>query len=413
MTRVSMESVSKYFDGGETVANYRLNLEIEDGEFVVFLGPSGCGKTTALRLIAGLETPSEGAIYFDDERVDGWSPSARNVAMVFQNYALYPHMSVWENIEYPLKVRGFEPDERDRRIEDVVSLLHIEEQVNKPPSDLSGGQRQRVSLARAIVREPSVFLLDEPLSNLDAKLRQEMRIELKRLQDELDVTTIYVTHNQEEAMSMADRVVVMNRGTIRQIAPPGELYDRPRTAWVARFIGSPPMNLLEGVRTDGAIDFGDAGTVHVDAIDADRSAAVADSESSPTPEPQATEASGAVVAGGGEPGTGTGSSGDATEEMEVVPAAKSTSGGANAVLLGVRPEDFSLSTDPPPSGNAIVGEVDTIEPLGEYTLVNVAANDQLVNVKVADTRLQRDDRVSLTFEDSDAYLYDANGELVA
>ncbi len=394
-------------------------------------------KTTALRLIAGLERPSEGEIYFDDERVDGWSPSARNVAMVFQNYALYPHMTVRENVAYPLKVRGVSPDERDRRIDEVVSLLHIEDQVDKPPSDLSGGQRQRVSLARAIVREPSVFLLDEPLSNLDAKLRQEMRIELKRLQDELDVTTIYVTHNQEEAMSMADRVVVMNRGTIRQIAAPGELYERPRTAWVARFIGSPPMNLLEGVRTDGGIDVGEAGTIHLDAI------ASADAASTAGParrrEPAVTETTGAVVAGGepeagGSPPSGTRSehsldedrtarapddrpAGETNAENAVAPVDSDRShhssvGKPNTISLGVRPEDFSLSTDPPSSGNAIVGAVDTIEPLGEYTLVNVVANDQLVTVKVPDTRLGRDDRVYLTFDDADAYLYDANGELV-
>ncbi|WP_247731753.1 ABC transporter ATP-binding protein [Halovivax limisalsi] len=398
-----MRDVSKYFDGGETVANYRLNLDVEDGEFVVILGPSGCGKTTALRLIAGLEQPSEGEIYFDDDRVDGWSPSARNVAMVFQNYALYPHMSVRGNIEYPLKVRGMEPAERDRRIDEVLSLLHIEDQADKPPSDLSGGQRQRVSLARAIVREPSVFLLDEPLSNLDAKLRQEMRVELKRLQDELDITTVYVTHNQEEAMSMADRVVVMNRGTIRQIAPPGELYERPRTAWVARFIGSPPMNLLEGVRTNGAIDLGDAGTVELD---------IQGGTGGQRPEPE----TGSVTAGepaepepvaatdsGESGGTVVASGGEVTQEPER---------GADAVSLGVRPEDFSLAADPPSSTNAIEGEVDTVEPLGEYALVNVTVNDRLVTVKEPETRLGRGDRVYLTFEDADAYVYDANGELV-
>ncbi|SDR30855.1 ABC transporter ATP-binding protein [Natronobacterium texcoconense] len=354
-----MEEVSKYFDGGETVANYRVNLEAEDGEFVVILGPSGCGKTTALRLIAGLEEPSDGDIYFDDQRVNRWSPSDRNVAMVFQNYALYPHMTVRENIAYPLKVRGIPPDERDRRIEEVTELLHIEGQIAKRPAALSGGQRQRVALARAIVREPSVFLLDEPLSNLDAKLRQEMRSELKRLQDELAITTIYVTHNQEEAMSMADTVVVMNQGTIQQVAPPEELYSRPRTEWVARFIGSPPMNLFEGQRQDGSITVGEAGTV----------------------------------------------------SLEGVAGARGTDGDGD-VSLGVRPEDLFISTEPPESGNAIEGRVDTVEPLGEYTLVNVAVNDQLVNVKVGDAAVGRGDRVYLTFDDSDAYLYDEDGELV-
>ncbi len=356
MTAISMEGVSKYFDAGNTVANYRLELEVADGEFVVLLGPSGCGKTTALRLIAGLERPSEGAIYFDGERVDDRSPSDRNVAMVFQNYALYPHMTVAGNIEYPLKVRGIPPDDRDERIADVTRLLHIEDQVGKSPAELSGGQRQRVALARAIVREPSVFLLDEPLSNLDAKLRQEMRSELKRLQNELAITTVYVTHNQEEAMAMADTVVVMNRGTIRQVAPPEELYDRPRTGWVARFIGSPPMNLMDGTRRNGSVDLAEAGTVRFP----------------------------------GAPGNGDGT-----------------------VSLGVRPEDLSVSAEPPPAGNAIEGVVDTVEPMGEYVLVNVTVGGRVVSAKVADTDLEREDRVFLTFEDDDAYLYDENDELIA
>ncbi|WP_089788456.1 ABC transporter ATP-binding protein [Natronobacterium haloterrestre] len=369
-----MDGVSKYFDGGETVANYRLNLEVDDGEFLVILGPSGCGKTTALRLVAGLEEPSEGDIYFDDERVNRWSPSERNVAMVFQNYALYPHMSVRENIAYPLKVRGIPPDERDRRIEEVTELLHIEGQIGKRPAALSGGQRQRVALARAIVREPSVFLLDEPLSNLDAKLRQEMRSELKRLQDELGITTIYVTHNQEEAMSMADTVVVMNRGTIQQISPPEELYSRPRTEWVARFIGSPPMNLFEGERRNGSIAIGEAGTVDLESV--------------------------AGVRG-----------------IDATSTSTSTSASASASLsddlsLGVRPEDLFLSSERPTSGNALEGTVDTVEPLGEYTLVNVAVDDRLVKVKVGDADVTRGEEVWLTFDDEDAYLYDENGELV-
>ena len=364
MTRISLEDVSKYFDAGETVANYRLNLEVADGEFLVFLGPSGCGKTTALRLIAGLEDPSEGAISFDGETVNDQSPTDRNVAMVFQNYALYPHMTVRENIAYPLKIQDVPPDERDRRIEEVTQLLHIEDQLTSSPAELSGGQRQRVALARAIVREPSVFLLDEPLSNLDAKLRQEMRSELKRLQDELGITTVYVTHNQEEAMSMADRVVVMNDGTIRQIAPPEELYERPRTEWVARFIGSPPMNLLRGTRRDGTIELGDAGTVTLE------------------------------------------------EGSDLRAAADGTTD--EAVSLGVRPEDFDVTIEPPATTPpyAVAGTVDTVEPLGEYTLVNVSVNEQLVNAKVPTTDVDRGDRVYLTFDTDDAYLYDERGELV-
>ncbi|MXV63428.1 ATP-binding cassette domain-containing protein [Natronorubrum sp. JWXQ-INN-674] len=373
-----MDGVSKYFDAGNTVANYQLNLEVEDGEFLVILGPSGCGKTTALRLIAGLEQPSEGAIYFDDERVDGRSPSERNVAMVFQNYALYPHMTVAQNIGYPLKVRGVSPDDRDQKVATVTELLHIEDQVDKKPAALSGGQRQRVALARAIVREPSVFLLDEPLSNLDAKLRQEMRIELKRLQNELAITTVYVTHNQEEAMSMADTVVVMNRGTIQQIAPPQELYKRPRTAWVARFIGSPPMNLFRGTRRNGSIDLGEAGTVELPGkIDADE----------------------AVVETAGQD--------DASTASVVANSAR------DDVAVGVRPEDLTVSTTRPSSGNVIEGRVETVEPMGEYILLNVFVNDQIVNAKLSEWTVEKDERVYLTFDDDDAYLYDDGGELVA
>ncbi|WP_254863241.1 ABC transporter ATP-binding protein [Halovivax gelatinilyticus] len=391
MTHISLNDVSKYYDGGETVANYKLNLDIEDGEFLVFLGPSGCGKTTALRLIAGLEQPSEGEIYFDDQRVDGWSPSARNVAMVFQNYALYPHMTVKGNIEYPLKVRGMAPDDRDERVAEATELLHIEDQVDKPPAELSGGQRQRVALARAIVREPSVFLLDEPLSNLDAKLRQEMRIELKRLQNELDITTVYVTHNQEEAMGMADRVAVMDRGTIRQLAPPQELYERPRTAWVARFIGMPPMNLFEGTRRNGSIDIGEAGTVEHRSLSGGESR-----------QRELVQAGGRSEAGG-----------DDRDAQAVPVEADGEPAGANVLSLGVRPEDLDVRTEKPTNGNVISGTVDTIEPLGEYVLVNVSVNDQVVNAKVSDTDLERDDPVYLTFADEDAYLYDESGVLVA
>ena len=399
MTRIELDGVSKYFDAGETVANYRIDLEVEDGEFLVMLGPSGCGKTTALRMIAGLEQPSDGEIYFDDERVTDRSPSARNVAMVFQNYALYPHMTVKGNIEYPLKVRGISPDERDRRIADVTELLHIEDQLEKPPAELSGGQRQRVALARAIVREPTVFLLDEPLSNLDAKLRQEMRSELKRLQDELDITTIYVTHNQEEAMSMADEVAVMNRGTIRQVAPPQELYARPRTEWVARFIGSPPMNLFRGTRRNGSIDLGEAGAVDLEGIVDGERVTVGGRQRE-------------VVRANG-PSEASTDDGAEAEAVEADGRVDDRGADAETVSLGVRPEDLAVATDPPPSGNAITGTVDTIEPLGEYTLVNVAVNDQVVNAKVNKTDLERDDRIYLTFADEDAYLYDEHGELVA
>ncbi|WP_418771521.1 ABC transporter ATP-binding protein [Halobacterium yunchengense] len=349
-----MQSVSKFFDGGDIIANYKLDLEVRDGEFLVFLGPSGCGKTTALRMIAGLETPSEGDIYFDDDRVTDMAPADRNVAMVFQNYALYPHMSVRENIEYPLKIRGVPPEERDERVAEIADLLHIEDQLDSDPANISGGQRQRTSLARAIIREPSVFLLDEPLSNLDAKLRLEMRSELKRLQNELDITTVYVTHNQEEAMSMGDRIAVMNEGTIRQVADPEELYRRPRTAWVAEFIGSPPMNLLEGSRRNGAI--------HVD----DENAVPATDDAPP-----------------------------------------------DDVSVGFRPEDLAVTATEPDTDWCLRGRVKTVEPLGEYVLVNVDVGDATVNAKVDHSDLESGQQVFVSVDRGDVYLYDGDGELVA
>jgi multiple sugar transport system ATP-binding protein len=247
LARVSLINVTKRF--GKVVAVDHITFKVEDGEFFALLGPSGCGKTTTLRLIAGLETPDEGEIYIDDELVNYVHPKDRNVAMVFQNYALYPHMTVYDNIAFPLMVRrkelGLTKDEIRKRVLEIARLLHIEDLLDRYPSQLSGGQQQRVALARALVRKPRVWLLDEPLSNLDAKLRVYMRAELKRLQRRLGVTTIYVTHDQVEAMSMADRIAVMNKGRIMQIGKPLELYHNPANVFVATFIGSPPMNIVE------------------------------------------------------------------------------------------------------------------------------------------------------------------------
>ena len=354
MTRIELQDVSKYYDGGDVVANYKIDLEVHDGEFLVFLGPSGCGKTTALRMIAGLETVSNGEIYFDDERVTDQSPSNRNVAMVFQNYALYPHMTNRENIAYPLKIQDVPPEERDERIRETIELLQIEELMDKSPGEISGGQRQRIALARAIVRKPAVFLLDEPLSNLDAKLRLQMRSELKLIQNELDITTVYVTHNQEEAMSMGDRIVVMNEGTIRQVAEPNELYERPRTTWVANFIGSPPMNLLGGTARNGNIE-------------------LVDGDSLP---------------------------------MEV-------EGASGNVSRGIRPDNISVTTDPTTSSYTVEGIVDTVEPLGEYTIVNVEVGNTVVKAKVPDTDAKWGDTVYLTFDEEATYVYDGNDELLA
>lgn len=244
MASIDISGVKKVYAGGVT-AIHNLDLSIEDGELVVLVGPSGCGKSTLLRMIAGLEAISDGTIAIDGTVVNGKEPAERDIAMVFQNYALYPHMTVRGNLEYGLKNRGTPRDEIDRRVSEAARILEIEPFLDRRPRQLSGGQRQRVAMGRAIVRQPKAFLFDEPLSNLDAKLRGQMRIEIKRLQRNLATTSVYVTHDQLEAMTLADQLVVMNAGRIEQVGAPLALYERPATLFVAGFIGSPPMNLIE------------------------------------------------------------------------------------------------------------------------------------------------------------------------
>jgi multiple sugar transport system ATP-binding protein len=251
MVEVRLENVNKNF--GRVVAVDNLNLTIEDEEFLVLLGPSGCGKTTTLRLIAGLEKPDSGNIYIGDKLVNNFSPRDRNVAMVFQNYALYPYMKVFDNIAFPLKVRKTSKQQIDSKVHEIAGLVGIGGLLERRPRQLSGGQQQRVALARALVREPTLFLMDEPLSNLDAKLRVQMRTELKRLHHDLKVTTIYVTHDQEEAMTLSDRIAIMNKGLLQQLGSPFDVYERPANLFVGGFIGSPAMNTVEGelVEKDG------------------------------------------------------------------------------------------------------------------------------------------------------------------
>jgi multiple sugar transport system ATP-binding protein len=244
MAPVTLSHVAKvYPDGTEAVRE--LDLEIGDGELVVLVGPSGCGKTTALRMVAGLEEITHGEIRIGDQVINDLDPRERDVAMVFQTYALYPHMTVFENIAFPLKLARLPRAEREQKVRRVARALGLEQHLDRRPRQLSGGQRQRVAMGRAIVREPQAFLMDEPLSNLDAKLRVQMRAEISTLQKEIGVTTIYVTHDQVEAMTIGDRVAVMRRGELLQFAEPQEIYDRPGTLFVAGFIGSPPMNLIE------------------------------------------------------------------------------------------------------------------------------------------------------------------------
>jgi multiple sugar transport system ATP-binding protein len=246
MSEVIFEHVFKKYPGGVTAVK-DVTLEIKDKEFVVFVGPSGCGKTTSLRMVAGLEEISEGNIYIGDTLVNNVAPKDRDIAMVFQNYALYPHMDVYNNMAFGLKLRKFPKSEIDRRVKEAAKILGIENLLDRKPKALSGGQRQRVALGRAIVREPKVFLMDEPLSNLDAKLRVQTRAEISKLHNRLQTTIIYVTHDQTEAMTMGDRMVVMKDGFIQQVGTPLDVYDNPTNMFVGGFIGSPPMNFLDAV----------------------------------------------------------------------------------------------------------------------------------------------------------------------
>jgi multiple sugar transport system ATP-binding protein len=314
---VRYEAVSKSF--GSTEALAPLDITVPDGRFLAMLGPSGCGKTTALRLLAGLETPTAGHIFIGERDVTRLEPRHRDIAMVFQSYALYPHKTVAENIAYPLRLRRSAKPERDERVREVAELLDIDGLLDRAPRQLSGGQRQRVALARAIIRRPQAFLMDEPLSNLDAQLRMQMRIEIKRLQRELGVTTLYVTHDQIEAMTMADLIAVMRDGRLQQLATPAELYARPANLFVARFCGSPPMNVLDGEAADGVFRH-PGGTLPVEGV-------------------------------------------------------------RGRVKLGFRPEHAELVV--PGAAGALRGEIYVVEPLGNETLVTVTVGDALVNVRAA------------------------------
>jgi multiple sugar transport system ATP-binding protein len=316
---VRYEAVSKTF--GSTEALAPLDISVPDGKFLAMLGPSGCGKTTALRLLAGLEKPTAGRILIGDRDVTALEPRHRDIAMVFQSYALYPHKTVAENIAYPLRLRRSAKPERDERVRSVAELLDIANLMDRAPRQLSGGQRQRVALARAIIRRPQAFLMDEPLSNLDAQLRLQMRIEIKRLQRELAVTTLYVTHDQIEAMTMADLIAVMREGRLQQLAAPAELYAHPANLFVARFCGSPPMNVLDGEAADGAFRH-----------------------------------AGGTLAGAAGPARG-------------------------PVKLGFRPEHAKLVA--PGATDALAGEIYVVEPLGNETLVTVRVGEQLLNVREA------------------------------
>jgi len=331
MSEVVLDKVTKCF--GEVKAVDNVNLKIRKREFMTLLGPSGCGKTTALRLIAGLEHPTTGNIYINGRLVNDLPPKDRNVAMVFQSYALYPHLTVFDNIAFPLKIRKVPKNEIAQKVKEAAAMLGIEELLNRKPKELSGGQRQRVALGRAIVRKPNVFLMDEPLSNLDAKLRVRMRAEIKRLQKMLGTTTVYVTHDQIEAMTMSDRIALMNKGRIMQVGSSEHIYNHPKNIWVAEFIGSPPMNFIEC-----SLEEKDGETFLI----------------------------------------------QSNFKLRLPNNIKNVVKSKNhEVILGFRPEDASVTSKR--EADTIEAKVYLLEPIGDAIIVNLLIGDDLVKVKTKTT----------------------------
>ena len=343
MAEVQLRNVSKRW--GSFIGVHEIDLTIPDREFLVLLGPSGCGKTTTMRMIAGLETTTEGDILIDGRRVNDLDPKDRDVAMVFQSYALYPNLNVYENIRFPLKVRKTPEAEHKDRVTRAAEMVELTDFLHRRPAELSGGQRQRVALARAIVREPNVFLMDEPLSNLDAKLRVSTRAQIKNLSHELAVTTIYVTHDQIEAMTLADRVVVMKQGVVQQVGSPTEIYDKPANAFVASFIGNPAMNLIDGTMSNGTFE---------------------------------------------------------TERTRV----DGLSAPDGKVTLGFRAEDATIAED---GTGQITAPIYTLELLGDATMVSVRINHQLVAVKADKSfRAEIDDNVSINVPSENCHVFDTD-----
>ncbi|HJP61528.1 MAG TPA: sn-glycerol-3-phosphate ABC transporter ATP-binding protein UgpC [Gemmatimonadaceae bacterium] len=354
MARVKLEGVRKiYTEGPQQVAVDRVDLDVHDGEFVVLVGPSGCGKSTTLRMIAGLESISAGTVSIGDRVVNDVPPKARDIAMVFQNYALYPHMSVRENLGFALKLRNMSPNDIDQRVRSAAATLGLDQYLDRRPRQLSGGQRQRVALGRAIVRQPQVFLFDEPLSNLDAQMRVSMRREIARLHQELKVTMIYVTHDQVEAMTLGDRIVVMNRGHVMQIDTPINLYERPQNKFVAGFIGNPAMNFVNGeVRGAGS---GKA--------EAEREGGEARSGASAAK----------FVADGG----------DWELNLPTRVAESLAPARGKAVTLGIRPEDVSVVAGPGVAPATTTARLDLVESLGNETFIYARAGRHDVTARLS------------------------------
>jgi multiple sugar transport system ATP-binding protein len=362
MAQVVIRSLNKKFDEVHAVKD--VNLDIRDKEFMVFVGPSGCGKTTTLRMVAGLESITSGRILIDDKVINELPPMDRDIAMVFQNYALYPHMSVYDNMAFGLKMRKFDRPEIAKRVQEAAAILGIEGLLQRKPRQLSGGQRQRVALGRAIVRHPQVFLFDEPLSNLDAKLRVQMRVEIKKLHDRLGTTAIYVTHDQVEAMTLGDRVVVMKDGFVQQVGEPLDLYNQPANRFVAGFIGSPAMNFA---------------TVNV------------------------SESNGALWA--------------ANEGMRIKVPAEIAGRVARYVgqtsILGIRPEDLRIASSADPADLSFDAVVEVVEPLGSEILLNVSVGGQSVVCRVEPSvKARPHEKIRMAFVPERIHFFDTKTEAV-
>ena len=357
MEKVSLKSVGKEYPGG-VVAVRDLSLEVSSGELLVLVGPSGCGKSTTLRMVAGLESITAGDLYIGERRVNDVHPRDRDIAMVFQSYALYPHMTVAENMAFGLRLRSVPKDEIESRVKGAATTLGIEDLLERKPRALSGGQRQRVAMGRALVREPSVFLFDEPLSNLDARLRVQMRLEIARLHHSLQATMLYVTHDQVEAMTLADRIAVMNGGLLQQHGTPLELYHRPANRFVAGFIGSPSMNFVEGslVSSSGTLAFEGGGL-----------------------------------------------------RVPVDPNRAESCDGSQTLSAGLRPHDLMLGGD----GPVARGSVQVIEPMGSESFVHVGVGDNRLVVRVdGATEAQVGDNVDVSLRENAYHLFDADGSNV-
>ncbi|WP_312909451.1 ABC transporter ATP-binding protein [Natronosalvus caseinilyticus] len=356
MASLRVENLRKEYDRGAIVAVDDLSLEVEDGEFVTVVGPSGCGKTTTLRMIAGLEKPTSGSISLGDEEVTSQSARDRDIAMVFQNYALYPHKTVFQNMAFGLRMStDLSKAEREEKVQWAAEMMDIEELLDQKPDELSGGQKQRVALGRAIVREPKLFLFDEPLSNLDAKLRTTMRAEIQRLQDELGITSVYVTHDQEEAMTMGDKIVILNDGELQQVGAPTHVYDKPANEFVGGFVGSPSMNFLDLVaRTSG------------------NSLVLTDGE-------------------------------DFRYSLSPEYAADIDVEDGQPVTLGIRPEDIYTAD---PGSDGIQTTVDVLEPIGSDNYLYLDVHDDFIARVNADVKPTVGETIEITFDESKIRLFD-------